>query len=98
MTKKQWIADGLLLLTAAIWGFAFVSQKVGAAYVGAFTYNGIRFTLGGLVLWPVIAVLDRKTPPAREVCRETLLLGIPAGLILGTAAALQQQKRRPSSM
>ncbi|MDY5016598.1 MAG: DMT family transporter [Eubacteriales bacterium] len=90
MTKKQWIADGLLLLTAAIWGFAFVSQKVGAAYVGAFTYNGIRFTLGGLVLWPVIAVLDRKNPPAREVCRETLLLGIPAGLILGTAAALQQ--------
>ncbi|MEA4823670.1 MAG: DMT family transporter [Clostridiaceae bacterium] len=90
VTKKQWIANGLLLLTAAIWGFAFVSQKVGAEHVGAFTYNGVRFTLGGLVLWPVIVVLDRKSPPMAEVRRQTLRTGLVAGLILCTAASLQQ--------
>ena len=32
----------LLFLTAIIWGFAFVAQRVGAEFVGAFTFNGIN--------------------------------------------------------
>ena len=50
----------LLLLTAAIWGVAFVAQSVGMEYVGGFTFNCIRFLIGGLVLVPVYLVLDRK--------------------------------------
>jgi len=49
-----WKADGLLLLTAIIWGTAFVAQRVGMEYVGPFTFNGIRFALGSLVLLPLI--------------------------------------------
>ena len=53
-------ADALLLLTATIWGFAFVAQRVGMAYVGPFTFNGVRFALGSLSLVPLLYVLDRR--------------------------------------
>lgn len=46
-------ADSILLLTAAIWGFAFAAQRAGMEYVGPFLYNGIRFFLGALVLLPL---------------------------------------------
>ena len=36
----------LLLLTATIWGVAFVAQSVGMDYVGPFTFNAVRFLLG----------------------------------------------------
>ena len=32
----------LLVLTAVIWGLAFVAQEVGAQYLGTFTFNGFR--------------------------------------------------------
>jgi len=40
MHKGTLKADTLLLLTALIWGFAFVAQRVGMEYVGPFTFNG----------------------------------------------------------
>ena len=60
MTKTQLKANILLLLTAAIWGLAFVAQKVGAEHVGAFTFNGIRFALGSISLIPLILLLNRR--------------------------------------
>ena len=37
------IKNGLmLLLTAFIWGTAFVAQSVGMDYVGPFTFNSVR--------------------------------------------------------
>ena len=48
----------LLLLTAVIWGVAFVAQSVGMDYVGAFTFNFTRCIIGGLVLIPCIFFLD----------------------------------------
>ena len=44
----------LLLLTAAIWGVAFVAQSVGMEYVGPLTFNCVRSLIGGLVLIPCI--------------------------------------------
>ena len=32
----------ILLLTAAIWGMAFVSQSKGMDYMHPFTFNGVR--------------------------------------------------------
>jgi len=45
-------ADLVLLLVALIWGSAFAVQRVAAEYFDAFTFNGLRFLLGGLVLVP----------------------------------------------
>ena len=41
-------SDALLLITAAIWGFAFVAQRVGMDYVGPFSFSGVRFALSAV--------------------------------------------------
>ncbi|WP_346920861.1 DMT family transporter [Clostridium sp. UBA7339] len=88
MTKTQLKANILLLLTAAIWGLAFVAQKVGAEHVGAFTYNGIRFTLGSISLIPLILFLNKKKGENEETKnndRDSLKLTVKAGIIAGCA-------------
>jgi drug/metabolite transporter (DMT)-like permease len=36
----------LLLLTAALWGFAFVAQRQGMQSLDAFSFNALRFAWG----------------------------------------------------
>lgn len=95
MNNKRLIANLLLILTAAIWGFAFVAQRVGSQFVGAFTFNGIRFALGALSLVPLIIFLDKRKENSEESTEKpnlkaTLLPGILVGLILYAGATLQQ--------
>ncbi len=99
MNKHALRSDLLLLLTALIWGFAFVAQRTGMEFVGPFTYNGIRFALGAVSLLPLIFVLDRLKPPqARPPTtarlrsdRRLFFLGtLAAGLVLFLGASLQQ--------
>ncbi len=84
-------ADILLVLTATIWGFAFVAQRVGMDYVGPFTFNAIRFALGSLSLLPLILLLQKrqlkKEPPRKK---PVLAGGILAGSALFAGASLQQ--------
>ena len=80
----------LLLLTAAIWGLAFVAQRVGMDHLGPFTFNGVRFMLGGLSLLPVLFVFQDKTQPLAKGLKDALVPGILAGSILFIAASLQQ--------
>ncbi|MBR5544678.1 MAG: DMT family transporter [Clostridia bacterium] len=79
----------LLFLTAIIWGFAFVAQRVGAEFVGAFTFNGIRFLLGSLSLIPVILIFEREKFDKSKFIK-TLIPSILAGVILFVASTLQQ--------
>ena len=81
-------ADLLLLLTALIWGFAFVAQRAGMEHVGPFFFNGVRFALGCLPLLPF--VLRTTTTPLASRLRHALPGGLLAGLFLFTAASLQQ--------
>ena len=64
--KQQIKSSLILLLTATIWGVAFVAQSVGMEYIGPFTFNAIRCVLGGLVLIPVILVLKKKKETGAE--------------------------------
>ena len=52
--KTQLLGALLLLLTAFIWGVAFVAQSVGMDSVEGFTFSGIRTLLGAIVLLPVV--------------------------------------------
>ena len=79
----------LLFLTAIIWGFAFVAQRVGADYVGTFTFNGIRFLLGSFSLIPVILMFEREEYNKKKMLK-TLAVSLVAGTILFIAASLQQ--------
>ena len=91
MTKIQLKANILLLLTAAIWGLAFVAQKVGAEHVGAFTFNGIRFALGSISLVPLILFFNKKKGKLDESSlKPTIKAGIIAGCVLFIATSLQQ--------
>ena len=60
MKKIQIQHSLLLLLTAVIWGTAFVAQSVGMDYVGPFTFLCTRSLIGGVALLPVIAFMDRQ--------------------------------------
>ncbi|MGN0570194.1 MAG: DMT family transporter [Candidatus Fimenecus sp.] len=79
----------LLFLTAIIWGFAFVAQRVGADYVGTFTFNGIRFLLGSFSLIPVILIFEREQYDKQKMLK-TFAVSVAAGTILFIAASLQQ--------
>ena len=87
-------ADLLLLLTAAIWGFAFVAQRAGMAHMGPFTFNAIRFLLGGLSLLAVGSIF--KKPFGMSVGindqrpKRFILGGLITGLVLFAGASLQQ--------
>ena len=58
--KQQIKSSLILLLTATIWGVAFVAQSVGMEYIGPFTFNAIRCFLWGMVLIHVILVLKKN--------------------------------------
>lgn len=86
----------LLLLTAAIWGIAFVAQSVGMDYVGPLTFNCVRSLIGGVVLLPCIWYFDRKRDRNRRAIvipghRKTLITGgICCGVALCLASNFQQ--------
>ena len=46
-------ADLALLLVAIVWGSAFAAQRLAAGQISAFTFNGLRFLIGALVLLPL---------------------------------------------
>lgn len=91
MNKTQIRNSLLLLLTAIIWGSAFVAQSVGMEYVEPFTFTFARSIIGGIVLIPCIALLRKAR--SEEMCRITKtewLGGICCGIALFAASNFQQ--------
>ncbi len=87
----------LLLLTATIWGVAFVAQSVSMDYIGGFTFNAIRNIIGAITLVPVILIFSKQNPAAdqnpadRQKARKTLITGgICCGILLCLASNFQQ--------
>ena len=57
MRSQALRADLLMLLTAMIWGSAFVAQRRGMDAIGPFLYPGLRFTLATLALLPLACLV-----------------------------------------
>ena len=93
MTGGIYKADSLLMLTAIIWGGAFVAQRVGMDHVGPLTFNGVRFALGALTLLP-LALRGNENTEKNEGPhfnkKQAILGGGLAGLVLFAGATLQQ--------
>ena len=53
-------ADGLLLLTAVIWGSAFSAQRSGMESIGPFAFNAVRFAVGALSVLPLLLFMKRR--------------------------------------
>ena len=92
--KSQAIrADLLMLLAAAIWGFAFVAQREGMETMGPFLFNTARFFIGTVFLFPIVWYLSKKkkTQDNKEKSTKKLLFaGFIAGLFLFIASSFQQ--------
>lgn len=105
MSKKM-RGNLMLLLTALIWGSAFVAQKSGMDLIGPMAFNGIRTTIGGIVLIPAIIFLNNfkakkaaaageviveKTPEEKKKENKLLVIGgICCGVALLVASSFQQ--------
>jgi drug/metabolite transporter (DMT)-like permease len=88
-------SDALLLSAAAVWGFAFVAQRMGMAHVGPFTFNAVRFALGAAVLVPVMRARrafkrSDGVPRGPAHPRTSLYALVIAGSVLFAGASLQQ--------
>lgn len=83
--KNSYFHSFLLLLTATIWGVAFVAQSVGMDHVGPLTFVAARSVVAVIALVPVLWWLGRrreKRQKAPVVCsRRTFWTG---GLLCGT--------------
>ena len=99
MKRSNLKSNLILLLTALIWGFAFVAQSAGMDYVGPYTFNFTRFLIGAIVLIPVTKVIEKKNDNTRYYSNsvekksytKTLLLGgVCCGLMLFGGSAFQQ--------
>ncbi len=84
----------ILLLTAFIWGTAFVAQSVGMDHLGPFSFNGVRSFIGGIALLPCIALLNKLNENHEKKSsgtkKDLILGGIACGLCLFLASSLQQ--------
>ena len=79
MKKTQIRNSFILLLTATIWGTAFVAQSVGMGHVEAFTFTFARSIVGGIVLIPCIWFLrwlKGREKRAGEPCGATQPFGV----------------------
>ncbi len=100
MKTQQMKSSLILLLTALIWGVAFVAQSVGMDYVGPFTFNCVRSILGGLVLIPCIFLLDRIRPErkagknlsAGEGCAADSKVSAEDGCVADSKVSAEEQR------
>jgi drug/metabolite transporter (DMT)-like permease len=82
-------ADAILLTAALIWGTTFIAQKLATEHMGPVAFNGVRFTLGALILLPFALVRFRRIASAR-VRRESIVGGLLAGVAMSFGSSLQQ--------
>lgn len=99
MQKKKFKLLGPLicLLTAIIWGSGFPFQDIvgrDTANIDNFSFNGIRFIIGGIVLIPVFLIFEREKGVPKEQLKpklkHTLIFGAISGALLAVSAVLQQ--------
>lgn len=88
-------SDILLLITATIWGTAFVAQRVGMDSIGPFAFNGARFAMGSLTLVPLLLISRGRRASAQDILppptpKLLALGGLLCGTILFAGASLQQ--------
>lgn len=85
MRSQALRADLLMLITAAIWGAAFVAQSVGMQAIGPFLFSGLRFALGAVMLIPLLLWQAKLTGHSEPFLSRGLLLG---GALMGLALAI----------
>lgn len=98
---KKHISPVLLLITALIWGSAFVAQKA-ASEITPFALSGARGAIAVLAIIPIVILFDRVSKNGRrffsfkkgekfiDINGYELAGGVICGILLFVATALQQ--------
>ena len=76
----------LLLITAIVWGSSFVAQEIGMKSIDAFTFTGIRTTLGAVALLPIVLIINK----GMDLRKSTLKMGLILGIVFSVAQNFQQ--------
>ena len=93
---KKLRSNIMLIITALIWGSAFVAQDIASEYVQPFTFNALRSYIGGLFLIPIIylfSIYDKKKKVKKEETgtkKDLITGGIACGTVLAISSAFQQ--------
>ena len=85
----------MLLITAVIWGLAFIAQKVGMDHIDPFTFCTLRCVIGGICLVICIYLMNntgsRHVVKHKEQGSKTLILGgVCCGVALFLGMSFQQ--------
>ena len=81
-------ADGLLLITAALWGVTFVAQKDAVGLLPPLAFVAARFGVSALALAPLALIEQRRI--RRKAAPGSTRLAIALGLSLFLGTSLQQ--------
>lgn len=99
-TKTQFKGVIMLMLTAAIWGSAFVAQNAASDKIQAFTFIGIRNMVAALALFVFLLIKHIITSKKLDIIqrsernlkrKKALKYGIPLGVVFCIASNLQQE-------
>lgn len=79
-----------LLLATVIWGSTFVAQSVGVETIGPYTFLAVRCILAVIALLLILYFLNKKDFIAIVTDSKLWKAGIPCGIALFAATAMQQ--------
>ena len=82
-------ADGLLLITAFLWGVTFVAQKEAAVLTPPMAFVAARFIVSAVALAP-FAIWEFRRLPGAATAPMSLRLAVIIGLTLFIGTSLQQ--------
>ncbi len=69
------VTEALLVLMSLIWGMNFVVMKYGTDVLEPFAYNGVRITIGAIVMLAILWFRRLPLLPRRDI-RALMLLGL----------------------
>ena len=97
--NKRMLGNALLMLTAMIWGTAFVFQRVGMESIEPITFNAARMALaavavGAVSAMPIASEKEKLASYTVKECAEyrknTIVGGVCCGTFLAAASIFQQ--------
>jgi drug/metabolite transporter (DMT)-like permease len=92
----------LLLVTALVWGVAFVVQKWGTQHVGPFTFIATRSLIAAVVLMPSFFIkmpkLDNPSDKGKKLTKTLVTAGVICGCLFFASTFFQQLGLRQTSV
>jgi drug/metabolite transporter (DMT)-like permease len=85
---KRWQADAALLVTALLWGGAFVAQREAEGVVPPLGFVAARFVISAVVLAPFAAIETRRAVAPIDARSRRIAIGVALTLFVGSV--LQQ--------